>query len=185
MYLRFVVADIDEDSEPALGVFHAVWTLRDAGKLYAHEEDQHDSVRWRFDDNLEQPTRFNRFQAPVLSQEEQRFHGSKTPVLTASAMGELARFLAAIMGLRPRATDTAGRRFRPRAEHGSLAVWGREWTRNGAIPTRRSVFPDSAKAPKYAERPQTGPNPPTSFIPRDFRPSFGAGKRATFCPSGG
>jgi hypothetical protein len=40
VYLRFVVADIDEDSERALGVFHAVWTLRDAGKLYAHEKDQ-------------------------------------------------------------------------------------------------------------------------------------------------
>ena len=61
--------------------------------------------------------------------------------------------LVAIMGLRFRATDTVGRRFRPRAEHGSLAVRGREWTRNCAIPTRRSAFPDSAKAPKYAERP--------------------------------
>jgi hypothetical protein len=46
MYLRFVVADIDEDSERALGVFHAVRYLRDAGKLYAYEEDQHDMVRW-------------------------------------------------------------------------------------------------------------------------------------------
>jgi hypothetical protein len=31
MYLRFVVADIDEDSERALGVFNAVRYLRDAG----------------------------------------------------------------------------------------------------------------------------------------------------------
>jgi hypothetical protein len=53
-----VAADIDEDSERALGVLHAVWTLRDAGKLYAHEEDQHHSVRGWFDDNLEHPTRF-------------------------------------------------------------------------------------------------------------------------------
>jgi len=64
MYLRFVVADIDEDSERALGVFHAVWTLRDAGKLYAHEEDQHDSVRWWFHDNLEKPTRFTASKPP-------------------------------------------------------------------------------------------------------------------------
>jgi len=76
-------------------------------------------------------------------------------------------------------------RFRPWAEHGSLAVRGREWTRNCAIPTRRSAFPDPAKAPKYAERSQTGQNPPTAFIPGDFRPSFGAGKCATFCSSGG
>ena len=40
-------------------------------------------------------------------------------------------------------------------------------------------------SPKYAERPQTRQNPPTPFIPGDFRPSFGAGKRATFYPSGG
>ena len=108
-----------------------------------------------------------------------------TAVLTAGAMWELVTFLAAIMGLRFRATDTVGRRFRPRAEHGSLAVRGREWTRNCAIPTRPSALPDSAKALKYAERPQTTQNPPTPFIPRDFRPCFGAGKRATFRPSGG
>jgi hypothetical protein len=53
MYLRFVVADIDENSERALGVFHAVRYLRDAGKLYAYEEDQHDMVRWWFNENLE------------------------------------------------------------------------------------------------------------------------------------
>jgi len=70
VYLRFVVADIDEDSERAIGVFHAVWTLRDAGKLYAHEEDQHHSLRWWFDDNLEHPTGFAASQ-PVLSREEQ------------------------------------------------------------------------------------------------------------------
>ena len=35
MYLRFVVADIDEDSERALGVFHAVRYLGGAGS-YTH-----------------------------------------------------------------------------------------------------------------------------------------------------
>ena len=64
MYLRFVVADIDEDSERALGVFHAVWNLRDAGKLYPHDEEQHDSIRWWFDDNLETPTRFTASKPP-------------------------------------------------------------------------------------------------------------------------
>jgi hypothetical protein len=56
MYLRFVVAEIDEDSERALGVFHAVWNLRYAGRLHAYEEDQHDMVRWWFSANLERPT---------------------------------------------------------------------------------------------------------------------------------
>ncbi len=64
MYLRFVVDDIDEDSERALGVFHAVWNLRDAGKLCAHEEEQHDSTRWWFHQNLEKPTRFTASRRP-------------------------------------------------------------------------------------------------------------------------
>jgi len=64
MYLRFVVADIDEDSERALGVLHAVWNLRDAGSLYAHEEEHHDSVRWWFHENLEKPTRFTASKPP-------------------------------------------------------------------------------------------------------------------------
>ncbi|SRR6266851_8588474 len=41
MYLRFVVADIDEDSERALGVFHAVRCLRAAGKLHSYEETRY------------------------------------------------------------------------------------------------------------------------------------------------
>ena len=64
MYLRFVVADIDEDSERALGVFHAVRYLRDAGKLYAYEQDQHDMVRWWFNENLGKPTRFTASKPP-------------------------------------------------------------------------------------------------------------------------
>ncbi len=38
MYLRFVVAQLDEDSERALGVFHAVRYLRDEGKLSIDRE---------------------------------------------------------------------------------------------------------------------------------------------------
>jgi hypothetical protein len=64
MYLRFVVTDIDEDSERALGVFHAVRYLRDGKKLYPYEEDQHDIVRWWFNENLQKPTRFTASKAP-------------------------------------------------------------------------------------------------------------------------
>src|SRR3989442_13315275 len=64
MYLRFVVTDIDEDSERALGVFHAVRYIRDAGRLYTYEEDQHDMIRWWFNENLERPTRFTASKAP-------------------------------------------------------------------------------------------------------------------------
>ncbi|HKV95645.1 MAG TPA: hypothetical protein VJW20_24080 [Candidatus Angelobacter sp.] len=64
MYLRFVVAEIDADSERTLGVFHAVRYLRDSGKLYPYEEDQHDLVRWWFNENLERPTRFTTAKRP-------------------------------------------------------------------------------------------------------------------------
>jgi hypothetical protein len=64
MYLRFVVAEIDQDSERALGVFHALWNLRDRGMLFSYERDQHDMVRRWFNSNLEAPTRFTAAKAP-------------------------------------------------------------------------------------------------------------------------
>jgi len=38
--LAILVADIDEGSERALGLFHAGWDLRDAEKLEAHEKER-------------------------------------------------------------------------------------------------------------------------------------------------
>jgi hypothetical protein len=64
MYLRFVVAQIDADSERALGVFHAVGYLRDSGELSPDEADQHDALRWWFNENLERPTRFTTAKRP-------------------------------------------------------------------------------------------------------------------------
>src|SRR5882724_5007599 len=64
MYLRFVVADIDEDSGEELGVFHAVRYLRDDGKLFWYEEEQHDLIREWFNNNLEKPTRFTNSKPP-------------------------------------------------------------------------------------------------------------------------
>jgi hypothetical protein len=64
MYLRFVVADIDEDSNEELGVFHAVRDLREEGKLYPYEEDQHDLIRQWFNENLEKPTKFTASKPP-------------------------------------------------------------------------------------------------------------------------
>ena len=64
MYLRFVVPDIDEDSQRELGVFHAVGNLRRQGKLYPYEEEQHDAVRQWFNQHLEKPTRFTASKPP-------------------------------------------------------------------------------------------------------------------------
>jgi len=38
MFLRFVVPEIDEDSEPELGVFQAIHKLRKSGVLSGYEE---------------------------------------------------------------------------------------------------------------------------------------------------
>jgi len=64
MYLRFVVAEIDEDSEKELGVFHAVGNLRTRGKLFQYEEDEHDLIREWFSANLQKPTRFTASKPP-------------------------------------------------------------------------------------------------------------------------
>ncbi len=64
MYLRFVVPDIDEDSERMLGVFHAVWNLRDRGLLYPYEEEEHDELRYWFNTYLDRPTRFTAAKRP-------------------------------------------------------------------------------------------------------------------------
>ena len=42
MYLRFVVAELDENSNMELGVFHAIRNLREEGKLLDFEEEQHE-----------------------------------------------------------------------------------------------------------------------------------------------
>ncbi len=94
MYLRFVVADIDEDSERALGVFHAVRYLRDAGKLYAYEQDQHDMVRWWFNENLGKPTRFTASKPPFYRKKNKAICWFKH---TASEHLARVRELAAIL----------------------------------------------------------------------------------------
>ena len=64
MYLRFVVPKIDEDSECMLGVFHAVWDLRDRGLLFPYEEEEHDGIRYWFSEYLETPKRFTAAKRP-------------------------------------------------------------------------------------------------------------------------
>jgi hypothetical protein len=64
MYLRFIVAEINEDSERELGVFHAARYLRDEERLHAHEEEQLDSIVQWFNEHLEKPTRFTASKPP-------------------------------------------------------------------------------------------------------------------------
>ena len=70
MYSRFVVSELDEDSNKELGVFHAIGHLRATGKLYSYEEIHHDQIRQWFNENLEKAYTIYRFQRPFLSQTE-------------------------------------------------------------------------------------------------------------------
>ncbi len=64
MYLRFVVADIDRNSNRELGLFQAINRLRKRSKLYPYEEAQDDLIgRW-FDEHLKKPTRFTASKPP-------------------------------------------------------------------------------------------------------------------------
>jgi hypothetical protein len=64
VFLRFVVSEIDNDSQRELGVFQAIDKLRRRGVLSHYEEEQDDSIgRW-FDKNLAKPTRFTASKPP-------------------------------------------------------------------------------------------------------------------------
>ena len=94
MYLRFVVAEIDRDSERALGVFHAVWNLRDAGMLYSYEQDQHDRVRGWFNRYLEIPRRFTAAKAPFYRKQSRALCWFKdTAVVHIAQIRELVAIL--------------------------------------------------------------------------------------------
>jgi hypothetical protein len=59
MYLRFVIAKKDQESTRALGIFHAFIDLRDDGRLYSYEVEQHDTIRRWFNAHLPVPTPFH------------------------------------------------------------------------------------------------------------------------------
>lgn len=73
-YLRFVVRQIDEDSQMELGVFHAVENLQDSGRLDPHEEEEYEATRNWFNENLEKPTRFTASKPP--------FHRKKSKAIS-------------------------------------------------------------------------------------------------------
>ena len=55
MFLRFVVPEIDEDSERELGVFQAIHKLRKSGVLSGYEEGQDASCSFSATRNQETP----------------------------------------------------------------------------------------------------------------------------------
>jgi hypothetical protein len=64
MFLRFVIHEIDDDSQRELGIFQAIDRLRRRGVLSHYEEQQDDSIGKWFDKNLAKPTRFTASKPP-------------------------------------------------------------------------------------------------------------------------
>jgi hypothetical protein len=64
MYLRFVVSEIDPDSQRAQGIFQVAGRLRDSGDLYEHEFVELQEIREWFNEHLEKPTRFTASKPP-------------------------------------------------------------------------------------------------------------------------
>ena len=69
VYVRFVVAQKHEKSQPGLGIFQAVYRLRDEGKLYPYEEELFRTVSDWFNKHLEKPTRFTAAKPPYYSKQ--------------------------------------------------------------------------------------------------------------------
>ncbi len=78
MYVRFVVAEVDSDSERELGVFQALYRLRDDGKLYPYEEPHVDELRQWFNTHLERPTRFTTAKPPYYQKKNRAISWFKT-----------------------------------------------------------------------------------------------------------
>jgi len=94
MYLRFVIADIDEDSGRELGLFHAVGKLRRSGTLLRDEEARHDIIREWFNKHLEKPTRFTASKPPYYRKQSKAISWFKD---TAHQHLSHARALVAIL----------------------------------------------------------------------------------------
>lgn len=70
MYLRFVVAEKDEDSGRRKGVFAAAYDLRRDGKLLAYEEERvTESIEW-FKKNLKTQINFQSLLGVMQSQRQ-------------------------------------------------------------------------------------------------------------------
>ena|ERR1700731_191665 len=64
MFLRFVTAELHDESHQEFGIFHAAGKLRDSGSLSQAEETLLQGVRDWFNINLEKPKRFTSAKPP-------------------------------------------------------------------------------------------------------------------------
>jgi hypothetical protein len=64
LFLRFVVSDIDKDSERESGVFQAIHKLDTEGRLQDSERESYTELAAWFDANLKKPARFTASKPP-------------------------------------------------------------------------------------------------------------------------
>jgi hypothetical protein len=64
VFVRFAVGQIDDSSQRGLGVFQALYRLRNEGKLYPYEEEHFRTVSEWFNGNLQKPKRFTTAKPP-------------------------------------------------------------------------------------------------------------------------
>lgn len=64
MFVRFVTAELDEDSHQRLGIFQAAFRLKEKGVLTQPEEIYLKEIDSWFDKNLDQPDRFTSAKSP-------------------------------------------------------------------------------------------------------------------------
>ena len=64
MFLRFVTAEVHQESHEELGVFQAAYRLRDKDMLSEEEKDLLQEIHDWFNKNLETPTRFTTSKPP-------------------------------------------------------------------------------------------------------------------------
>ena len=64
MYIRFVIAQKDQDSGRRQGLFQAISDLEYAGELYAHEQAHYNDIYEWFRSNLKKPRSLSRSSKP-------------------------------------------------------------------------------------------------------------------------
>jgi hypothetical protein len=64
MFMRFVTPDLHEDSHQELGVFQAIFNLRDASALSNNQEVHLEELRTWFNENLDKPKKFTNAKPP-------------------------------------------------------------------------------------------------------------------------
>lgn len=84
MYVRFVVAEIDENSGCERGIFQAMYRLWRRGALAPHEETWWSELRGWLNVDLDEPTRFSRSRRPGANE-------AAISWFKASAAGHIAR----------------------------------------------------------------------------------------------